>query len=292
MRLLFLLFCLGCFISAFSQNVGIGTSTPTEKLHVEGNINLAGNLRVNDAAGQPGQVLATNSNGNTQWIDMESYKNYVYLISSAGNWTVPAGVTKIKLQLWGGGGGGNKDAGGGSGGYITATVTVNPGDVIAYQNGAGGLGSTSTGENGGVSTCTVGSISFIAYGGGGATSSGFNVTFGDGGLYDVGNAGSFRSWFGIAGEPGKSNKLQYFQSSATDFVRITSGGDGGNSPLVPNTGGKGRTLVVNASTLSSIFSDSNSQGRRPGGGGAAGFDNGGSIGFGSAAGNGALLIHY
>ena len=292
MRYLLSLFCLGFFVSVAGQNVGIGTATPTEKLHVEGNINLAGNLRVNDAAGQPGQVLATNGNGNTQWVDMASYNNYEYLIAASGNWTVPAGVTKIKLELWGAGGGGNKDAGGGSGGYITATVNVSPGDVIAYQNGIGGLGSTTTGENGGVSTCTVGGINFIAYGGSGATSSGPNVNFGVGGLYDVGNAGSFRSWFGISGEAGKSNKIQYSQSSATDFIKITSGGDGGNSPLVPNTGGKGRTLVINAGTLTALFADSNTQGRRPGGGGAAGFDNGGSIGWGSAAGNGGLMIHY
>jgi hypothetical protein len=289
-----LLFTLALFLSQtlFAQNVGIGTNSPSEKLHVAGNINLDGNLRVNDQGGQPGQVLATNSNGNTQWVDMGTYKNYEYLIAVSGNWTVPAGVTKIKLELWGAGGGGNKDAGGGGGGYITATVNVTPGDVIPYQTGIGGLGGTTTGEVGGNSTCTVGSITFVANGGGGATSSGTNVNFGNGGLYDVGNAGSFRSWFGMNGEAGKSNKLQYFQSSATDFVRITSGGDGGNSPLLPNTGGKGRTLVINAVTLAALFADSNSQGRRPGGGGAAGFDNGGSIGFGSAAGNGALLIHY
>lgn len=50
-----------------AQNVGIGTTSPSEKLHVVGNINTTGEIKPNGIAGQSNQVLMSNGNGTMQW---------------------------------------------------------------------------------------------------------------------------------------------------------------------------------------------------------------------------------
>ena len=57
---------LTCF-DASTQNVGIGTTTPTEKLDVLGHIKVTGEIKPNGVAGQAGQVLTANGNGTMQW---------------------------------------------------------------------------------------------------------------------------------------------------------------------------------------------------------------------------------
>jgi len=73
--------------------------------------------------------------------------------------TVPAGITKIKIELVGGGGGGNGGAstggGGGGGAYLMEVLTVAPGDVIGLIVGAGGKGGLSTGGAGQIGGTTL-----------------------------------------------------------------------------------------------------------------------------------------
>lgn len=89
---------------------------------------------------------------------------------TSGNFTVAAGVYKIKLELWGGGGaalGGSGGTGGG-GGYITDIVDVTPGQVIAYTIGAAGVASgVAPGTAGGNSTFAATAGTYTANGGGG-----------------------------------------------------------------------------------------------------------------------------
>lgn len=82
-------------------------------------------------------------------------------LTTAGvtSYTVPAGVTSLRVKAWGGGGGGGGGGGTGSnggngagGGYATSIVNVSPGEVLSVSvggNGRGGTRNTSGGGGGG-----------------------------------------------------------------------------------------------------------------------------------------------
>jgi hypothetical protein len=56
-------------------NVGIGIASPTEKLHINGNLNITGLLKVNGSSGSTGQVLTSNGAGDPQWKDAAHSNN-------------------------------------------------------------------------------------------------------------------------------------------------------------------------------------------------------------------------
>lgn len=63
--------------------------------------------------------------------------------TGAGSWTVPAGVTSVRVECWGGGGGGyaHSQWGAGGGAYSKKnTFSVSPGAAIPFFVGAGGNG--------------------------------------------------------------------------------------------------------------------------------------------------------
>ncbi len=68
------------FIINDGGNVGIGTASPTQRLHVSGNMRLTGALfDVNNQAGTSGQVLTTTGTG-VDWVDASTLDD--------GDWTV------------------------------------------------------------------------------------------------------------------------------------------------------------------------------------------------------------
>lgn len=95
--------------------------------------------------------------------------------STSGIWTVPAGVTSVRVTLIGGGGGGGTDLScnypaGGYGGGACGVYTVSGGTNYSYSIGLGGNGSGAV-IGGGVSGGTTSFGGLIsATGGGGATS--------------------------------------------------------------------------------------------------------------------------
>src|ERR1043165_6166369 len=136
---IFLLIFLSIKINA--QNVGVGTTTPIEKLDVNGNINVTGTIKANGVDGTANQVLMKNGSGALTWGDLCDYKNYA-LFRTTGNqtWIVPTGVTQIVVEAWGAGGGGSQYCGGGGGGYARALYTVVPGQTISMDIPLGGAG--------------------------------------------------------------------------------------------------------------------------------------------------------
>jgi hypothetical protein len=130
------------------------------------------------------------------------------VFSASGNFTVPAGVTRIKVRLVGGGGGGGSGStsqgggGGGAGGYAEGVYTVTPGASIAVTIGAGGTagiyGGTVSGQGGSTifgSYCSatggLGGLAAATYAYGGAGGAGTGGAINEPGGYGTdGNAGS------------------------------------------------------------------------------------------------------
>jgi hypothetical protein len=165
------------------------------------------------------------------------------------NFTVPAGITTLEVELWAGGGAGGAavlanqaGSGGGGGTWAHKIITgVTPGAVIPVTVGAGGVGnSTGTGGNGGAS-------SFGSY---------LSAAGSTGGAGDQGPPGSGQNATGadlaIAGGVG----VDGFLVTATFSI----GGAGGSSPR----GGQGATMGVGSP------GNNGNVGQIPGGGGGGG----------------------
>ena len=275
-----------------AQNVGVGTVTPSEKLDVNGNINVTGTIKTNGVDGTPDQVLMKNSSGNLAWGNIGDFKNMAtFTAATSGNWTVPANVTKIWVEVWGGGGGGAAFSGGGGGGYIMGLFTVAPNDIISYTVGAGGPGAGTTATGGNNSFITAGAVTLTAVGGQGAALSAGVITSGAGGPYTV--SAGFTNFWGMRGGQGTARVYRFFANGATNFQEGT-GGNGGDGANAPGTGGAGRYLIYNMTAGADYLVGLPEQGKQPGGGGGSGL--GGislpSTGVGVAGAAGMVMIHY
>ena len=195
----------GIFVD-IDKNVGIGTTSPVAKLDV------AGSIRIADGTQGDGKVLTSDADGFGWWQAPAGggFSN-MQVFSSPGmtKFIVPAGVTKVMVEVRGGGGGGGKgNAGGGAvgqggsgSGYGMGIFTVTPGSMHSVTVGAGGLGA-------GGGTCTVGQA-------GGTSSFGLLISAtgggGGGGCGSSSTPGSSSAPLNMTGEKGR----QYFSSPAT-----------------------------------------------------------------------------
>lgn len=113
-------------------------------------------------------------------IAIQPIPSTVVLITSGTSWTVPAGVTRIRVRLVGGGGGGYSTgsnsntiyASAAGGGYCESIMTVTPGNTISLSIGAGGVGSTANTGGSGMTaggTTTFGALSATGGAPGGAS---------------------------------------------------------------------------------------------------------------------------
>lgn len=104
------------------------------------------------APGATGNLLTSNG---TTWTSAAAplTGQNVVVYNATGTWTVPAGVTKAIIELWGGGGGGAKFSispftawYGGAGGYIKVFLTGLTGSysIVIGAGGSGGLNDTAT----------------------------------------------------------------------------------------------------------------------------------------------------
>ncbi|AWI27107.1 choice-of-anchor D domain-containing protein [Flavobacterium pallidum] len=154
--------------------------------------------------------------------------------SSTGTFTVPAGVTSIRVEAWGGGGAGGgatgapSAGGGGAGGaYVrNNAITVIPGTTYTVTVGNGGVGSTANGGAGGSSWFgTTGTI--LAVGGtGGNASATNNVTAAGATAPTTGNTGGTINFYGGNGGTG-----------------VTAGASGGGGGASAGTGSNGSAAV-------------------------------------------------
>jgi hypothetical protein len=203
-----------------------------------------------------------------------------YLIfTSTQSWTVPPGVYRVLVELWGGGGGGGATNsaqvfpahGGGGGGYALGWISVTPGAVMTVSVGVGGnptiLGGGQATAGG---TSSVGP-SISATGGGAGANGG--ATQGSQGASGVGSGGALNIPGGTSGG--------FFRSTAGDTVIASRGGDSarGGAGGIASTGSAAPGLI-------------------PGGGGGGGGTGSyagtgtGAPGSGGAGARGAVLITW
>jgi hypothetical protein len=178
----------------------------------------------------------------------------VFQPTTQGTWTVPAGVSVLKLRLWGGGGAGGsgfEGAGGGGagGGYSEGFYSVSPGQSFVVSVGNGGAasngGSSSFGSlamaTGGQAGASGGSGAGGAGGSGGTGSgSGLCITgsaggaaFGAGGAWLSGaGGGAFGSAGAVPATGAATGSIAGVNATApgaggSGGIGIASGGDGG-----------------------------------------------------------------
>ena len=237
-------------------NVGIGTTAPAGTLDVSNGANTA--------------TACINGNCASKF---GPYSGLTFITANgAGTWTVPTGVTKIKVTILGGGGGGysvtgasQAGGGGGGGGYCEAYMTVTGGAGITYSVGAGGGANTAGGG-------TTFNASTLSVGGGAA--GGTLASAGAGGTITACPSG-----MGVAGFVGQSS----------NFNSMGYGGlPGGNSYKGYGIGG---SFMVEDKGTGSQSNGLNAQGYGAGGGGSASQTGGGAATGGSGTG-GMILIEY
>jgi hypothetical protein len=208
--------------------------------------------------GPAGPTGATGATGPSLFSNMQ-----VYATPGTFTFTIPAGVTKIMVEVWGGGGGGGNSSatvtgflsGGGGGGYGRSIFSVSSGTNYSVVVGAGG---TAGGGNGGNSsfgtsinaTGGIGGCSITAYKipDGGTSNGSFNVSGGSG-FWDSSNTGSGPHGggsFGSHGGRGAQNGLLATVGNAPGGGG--AGGAGGYLTMpaqyvAGSAGGAGRVVV-------------------------------------------------
>jgi hypothetical protein len=160
------------------------------------------------------------------------------ITSGAGNWTVPVGVSRIRVTCVGGGGAGGAGAGGSGGGGGGGTnvslvlgdiLPVHPGQIIAYSVGAAGTQTTFTRATTGLAGSAGATAAAGGAGGAGATG-GAGSSGGYGTIGNAGGAGGGAGGFGGADGAGGAGGFG-------------GGGGGGGGNFAGGGGGSGIIII-------------------------------------------------
>lgn len=210
------------------------------------------------------------------------------VITASGNYTVPAGCSKIVVEMWGGGGGGGgcsstaaqsgAGGGGGSGSYTQKAYTgLTPATVVAVTIGAAGSAGSSAGGNGGNGGVTQFDTGHVL--------SGTTITApgGNGGTGDTSSATAHSTAAGTGGAAGAGG----------DFL---GHGNSGNAGITLSTtagaSGSGAPSTVGGGTASTTANGAGTAGQPNTGAGGSGalMLNGGAASAGGAGGTGLIIV--
>lgn len=191
---------------------------------------------------------------------IDKFTNMLVFSSAFTIWTVPAGVTKLKILCWGGGGGSNggnnqqSSGGGGGGGFGMEVFTVTPGHILHVTVG---LAATAVDGNDSFVLNSTTSVELIRstggkkgqmFGGGlgGTSTAAFNIDGQRGGYGNeiessasaIGGEGGASPWGGAGGVGGVYDVPNV---GGTNGIEPGGGGGGGDNNT---TGAKGRVLFM------------------------------------------------
>lgn len=195
------------------------------------------------AVGTSGNVLTSNGSA---WVSSAAASSVssIQAFTSDGTFTIPAGVTKVKVTVVGGGGGGTTatqstgQGGGGAGGAAIKVITgLTPGGTVAVTVGLGGAAETagSTSSFGAYCSATGGAraavrTNNVGPGGAGGTGTGGDINFTGGA--GSGGSGVINVVAGVGGTGGNS----IFGGGGLGGLGVNGGSAGAGGP---NTGGGG-----------------------------------------------------
>lgn len=196
--------------------------------------------------------------------------------TSSGSWQAPAGVSEVTVEAWGGGGAGGGRAttgvsgGGGGGAYAKKVITVTPLSTYDYTVGAGGVGISGNGPDGGATQWEDGSelkaaggeggLSLTTKGLGGANADSVGTTLFNGG---DGADGAGAVGGGGGGGAGSTDAGNNASGRTGGAGQTQDGGAGGN-------GGSNSNGVIGSLYGAGGGGAHRSSGTRLGGNGAAG----------------------
>lgn len=124
-------------------NTGIGQSSPATKLHVTGSVRFDTIGTLSSGSATP---LVVDSSGNViKQLTTNTGAKEFRTTGTHSAWTVPGGVSVVRIRMWGGGGGSSGSATGGSGAHLQASLAVSAGNTLTFTVGAGGAGSNNGG---------------------------------------------------------------------------------------------------------------------------------------------------
>lgn len=219
--------------------------------------------------------------------------------TSSGTFTVPAGVTSLKIEAWGGGAGGQwaSGPGGGSGEYAAENSSAaTPGGTVTVTIGAGGAGGTSssgTGKAGGNTTTTGGGTTAVTAHGApvnntnpstGGTGSSNSIHIAGKGCNTASGCGDGGGGGGGAGGQSGGSGIGGTVGQACSGAQPGSGGAGAGGGSGGGGGGWGGSGTITTGGAGGV----------PGGGGGSGGSATGctSGANGAAGGKGAVYITY
>lgn len=227
-------------------NVGINNTTPASTLdvtgstHISGNMDVDGTIAINGGSPGVGKVLTSDAAGNANWQtpDVSSCFQNLKEISSAGNtnWTVPAGVTKIWVEMWGSGGTGTTNTfpqtggGGGAGGYASFFVPVTPGSSVTVSITSGNSNYTEFSYGGDFIRTGNGENGYAASGGG------------RGGNFTRGGVSFSLNAFYSSGQDGENSTYSVSEDNTAVKTVFFRGGNGADA--YKGRGGKGEVWGV------------------------------------------------
>jgi hypothetical protein len=217
--------------------VGINNINPQAMLDVNGTVKISGGIPGD------GKVLTSDPTGLASWEPLPAnntgFQNLKEMsLVGTNTWTVPVGVTKIWVEMWGSGGNGTSSTfpqtggGGGAGGYASFFVTVTPGSSVSVNITTGDNNYTQFSYGGDFIRAGNGENGFPGNGGG------------RGGNFIRGAVNFSLNAFFSGGQDGENSSYGVSEDNNGTKTAIFRGGKGGDG--YKGRGGKGEVWGVPA----------------------------------------------